>query len=222
MCTWRAIRPSHVPIVFVDRNGSMPRDVTHTRLHLHPEQKSLLIVEWKCNCILIQLLMIVDAPGSTQHYQHRLFRVSNAHGIDYLVSKQRIHFYLMRVHNIWFRIMHSYSMRGACAHRTARQQASEPSHRIFLHGQLLMKLKLIKTSWSTGRLSFDDVLFSVLNLWCDVERMLFHENNDCLCAPHHHGPGDGIRMCTNAPEISHAVQTLNVNAKSNRRRSLRA
>lgn len=64
--------------------------------------------------------------------QHQLmFGAANAPGIDYLVSKQRIHFYLMRVHNIWFHIMHSYSMRATHLHKlpNAKRQLISFIHR---------------------------------------------------------------------------------------------
>lgn len=155
---------------------------------------------------------------------HLMFGAANAHGIDYLVSKQRIHFYLMRVHNIWFHIMYSYSMRATHLHKlpNAKRQLISFIHRrmklntIFHHGQLRMKLKLIKTSWSNRRLMM--LLFFRFLIYNAIEWRLFYGSIICLCFsqwPRRRNAkwaNVSFFLHSNAPEISHAVRTLNVKA----------
>lgn len=134
-----------------------------------------------------------------QQCQHSTFGVAIAHGIDYLVSKQRIHFYAMRVRNIWFHIhvfiFTAYALHALQGLAMANWSMQPLSH--FHHDQLLMKLKLIKTSWSNRRLM---VFFFRFLIYDAIEGAPASTNIIIVCAPR------------NAPEISisHAVQTLNV------------
>lgn len=145
-----------------------------------------------------------------QHHQHSIFGMANAHGIDYLVSKQRIHFYAMRVRNIRFHIhvfiFTAYALHGRRHWKDTgkcQSRSMQPSSH-FHHDHFLMKLKLIKTSWSNRRL----MMFFFRSLIYDAtERTSSYRHHNCSCYSH----------CSQCTRDSNFTRCANIKRRNNRR-----